>query len=162
MMVLCLKAGSLVFYATWGWDEWGGLPLPSSQTIMGEQLVQGWYAVAWGRFEPRPKGQNIPLHHWRPITRWPSVVRITWQYVAHYLYQINVSVEFTVWFVWLYCSCSFECYVTVSVHNSFVCVCVLHQSRFWLDLLRRWSKEHLEVSIIVVAILCSRKYFDAL
>ena len=40
------------FYATWGWDEWGGFPLPSSQTIMGEQLVQGCYAVAWSRFEP--------------------------------------------------------------------------------------------------------------
>ena len=31
---------------------WGGFPLPSSQTIMGEQLVQGRYAVDWGRFEP--------------------------------------------------------------------------------------------------------------
>ena len=40
------------FYAIWGWDEWGGFPLPSSQTIMGEQLVQGRYTVAWGRFEP--------------------------------------------------------------------------------------------------------------
>ena len=39
-------------YATWGWDEWGGFPLRSSQTIMGEQLVQGCYAEAWGRFEP--------------------------------------------------------------------------------------------------------------
>jgi len=29
------------FYATWGWDEWGGFRLPSSQTIMGEQLAQG-------------------------------------------------------------------------------------------------------------------------
>ena len=40
------------FYATWGWDEWGSFPLPSSQTIIGEQLVQGSYAMAWGRFEP--------------------------------------------------------------------------------------------------------------
>ena len=41
------------FYATWGWDEWGGFPFPSSQTIMGEQLVQGRHAAAWGtcRFE---------------------------------------------------------------------------------------------------------------
>jgi len=39
MMVLCPKF--IGFYATWGWDEWGGFPLPSSQTIMGEQLVQG-------------------------------------------------------------------------------------------------------------------------
>jgi len=37
---------SIGFYATWGWDEWGGFPLPSSQTIMGKQLVQGRYAVA--------------------------------------------------------------------------------------------------------------------
>jgi len=35
------------FYATLGWDEWDGFPLPSSQAIMGEQLVQGHYAVAW-------------------------------------------------------------------------------------------------------------------
>jgi len=35
------------FYATRGWDEWGGFPLPSSQTIIGEQLVQDCYAVAW-------------------------------------------------------------------------------------------------------------------
>ena len=41
-----------LFYATWWWDEWGGFPLPSSQTVMGEQLVQGRYAVAWGRFKP--------------------------------------------------------------------------------------------------------------
>jgi len=30
--------------------------------IMGEQLVQGWYAVAWGRFEPatlRLQTENI-------------------------------------------------------------------------------------------------------
>jgi len=40
------------FYATWEWDEWGGFPLPSSQTIMGEQFVQGRYVVAWGRFKP--------------------------------------------------------------------------------------------------------------
>jgi len=39
-------------YATWGWDEWGGFLLPSSQTIMGEWLVQGRCAVSWGRFEP--------------------------------------------------------------------------------------------------------------
>ena len=40
--------------------------MPSSQTIVGEQLVQGCYAVACGRFELRPSGckaQNIPLHH---------------------------------------------------------------------------------------------------
>ena len=38
------------FYATRGWDEWGGFPLPSSQTIMGKQLVQGRYAVVRGGF----------------------------------------------------------------------------------------------------------------
>ena len=41
-----------IVHTTWGWDEWDGFPLPSSQTIMAEQLVQGRYAVAWGRFEP--------------------------------------------------------------------------------------------------------------
>ena len=51
MMVLCPKAGSLALSHR-GWDERGGFPLASSQTIMGEQLVQGRYAVAWGRFEP--------------------------------------------------------------------------------------------------------------
>ena len=72
MMVLCPKAGSLAFYAIWEWDEWGGFPLPSSQTIMGEQLVQGHYAVAWGRFEPanfRLQGTEhtpTPLH---PISK---------------------------------------------------------------------------------------------
>jgi len=35
------------FYATWGWTEWGGFPLPSSQTIMDEQLVQDRYPMAW-------------------------------------------------------------------------------------------------------------------
>ena len=34
------------------WDELGGFPLPSSQTIMSEQLVQGRYAETWGSFEP--------------------------------------------------------------------------------------------------------------
>ena len=38
--------------ATQGRDEWGGFPLPSSQTITGLQLVQGSYAVARGRFKP--------------------------------------------------------------------------------------------------------------
>ena len=40
------------FYTIRGWDESGGFPLPSSQTIMGEQLIQGHYSVAWGMFEP--------------------------------------------------------------------------------------------------------------
>jgi len=58
MYILCDDGSALPegrffgFYATWKWDEWDGFPLPSSQTIMGEQLVQGRYAVAWGRFEP--------------------------------------------------------------------------------------------------------------
>jgi len=34
-------------YATWGWDEWRGFPLPSSHTIMAEQLVQVRYTVDW-------------------------------------------------------------------------------------------------------------------
>ena len=40
------------FYATQGWDGWGGFRLPSSQTIMGKLLVHGRYAVARGRFKP--------------------------------------------------------------------------------------------------------------
>jgi len=45
IMVLCPKAGSLAF--TLPWDDVSEVfPLPSSQTIMGEQLVQGRYAVA--------------------------------------------------------------------------------------------------------------------
>ena len=43
---------SIGYYTTWGRDKQGGFPLPSSQTIMCEQLVQGCYAVAGGRFEP--------------------------------------------------------------------------------------------------------------
>src|SRR6218665_1566434 len=51
MMILCPKAGSLAF--TPPGDEMSEVVsccLP--QSIMGEQLVQGRYAVAWGRFEP--------------------------------------------------------------------------------------------------------------
>jgi len=57
------------FYATQGWDEWDGFPLPSLHTIMGEQLVQGCYIVTWGRVELATvpyKTQNIPLHHLIP------------------------------------------------------------------------------------------------
>jgi len=59
------------FYATWEWDEWGGFPLSSSQTIMGEQLVQGRYAVAWGIFEPATfqlQGTEHTPTPLRPIT----------------------------------------------------------------------------------------------
>ena len=57
------KGRFIGFYATWGWDEWGGFPLPYSQTIMGDQLVQGRYAVAWGRFEPSvARHKTTPPH----------------------------------------------------------------------------------------------------
>ena len=37
-----------------GDKSWGGFPLPSSssQTIIGKQLVQGRYTMAWSKFEP--------------------------------------------------------------------------------------------------------------
>ena len=41
-----LKGRFIRFYTTRVWDEWGCFPLPSSQAFMGEQLVQGRYAVA--------------------------------------------------------------------------------------------------------------------
>ena len=54
IIILCPKGGSLDF--TPPGDEMCGVgfALPSSQTIiiMSEQLVQGRYTVAWGRFEP--------------------------------------------------------------------------------------------------------------
>jgi len=46
------KGRFIGFYATQGWDEWDGFLLPFSQTIMGELLFQGRYAVAWGQFDP--------------------------------------------------------------------------------------------------------------
>jgi len=44
------KGRFIGFYVTWGWDEWGGFPLPSSHTIMGEQLVHGrlWSRIRSG------------------------------------------------------------------------------------------------------------------
>ena len=39
------------FYTTRVLDEGGDVPLPSLQTIIDEQLVQGRCAVAWGRFD---------------------------------------------------------------------------------------------------------------
>ena len=51
------------FYATRWWDEWDGLPLPISQPIMDEQLVQGRYAVAWGRFKPATLRLQGTEHH---------------------------------------------------------------------------------------------------
>ena len=48
-----LSEGRFVsFYATQGWVEWYAFPLPSLQTIMGEQLLQGCYTAARDRFEP--------------------------------------------------------------------------------------------------------------
>jgi len=45
-MVLCPKAGSLAFTPPGNEMSGGGILLPSSKTMMGEQLVQGRYAVA--------------------------------------------------------------------------------------------------------------------
>jgi len=68
MMVLCPKAGSLAF--TSPGDEMS--EVPSSQTVMGEQLVKGCYTVAWGRLRSNLqlygyKAQNIPLYHRVPV-----------------------------------------------------------------------------------------------
>jgi len=54
------------FYPTWGWDERGSFLLPYSQKIMGEQLVQGCYAVAWGRY--RTCDPPIARHTTYPYT----------------------------------------------------------------------------------------------
>ena len=72
LMVICPKPGSFGFYATWGWGEWGGFPLTSSQTIIAEQLVQGRYALSRDRFEPatlRLQGTEHTLTPPHPISK---------------------------------------------------------------------------------------------
>jgi len=61
------------FYATWGWDEWGGFLLPSSQTIMGEQLEVD--------SNLRP---SISLHHRVPHIRTYSIILGYKSYVISY------------------------------------------------------------------------------
>ena len=76
------------FYATWGWDEWGGFPLPSSQTNTGEQLFQGRYAVAWGRFEPATFGlQGTELT--------PTLPRLIAGWVCNPSIQLMVTSSFS-------------------------------------------------------------------
>ena len=90
--VLCPKAGSMA-YATWGWDEWGGFPLPSSQTIMGKQLVQGRYAAAQVEFHPVTHRSQAPNIHCPPrpnhaIPRFTSLnVHFDWESNARGPYQ---------------------------------------------------------------------------
>lgn len=50
--VFCLGTGPFGFYATCRLDEYGVFPLPSLQTIGGEQLVQGLHSLPKVRFEP--------------------------------------------------------------------------------------------------------------
>ena len=75
--------------------HWGGFPLPSSQTVMGEQLVQGCYAVAWGRFKPATLRVQGTEH--TPTPPHPILIYLSFLW---WLYRYMVSILLSELIAW--------------------------------------------------------------